>query len=135
MCWLSHKVVGLDGPLHVVQDINPREGLTKIREEWVHRREARGDKVFTQMHYARAGEVTEEMAFVAARERLDVEFVRSEVRHMPHESPVLVGAIGEHRPPAKLAGSAAQRLLPPWEECKLATAAAQARDFPSTLCE
>jgi thiamine biosynthesis protein ThiC len=32
------------------------------------------------MHYARAGVVTEEMAFVAAREGLDAEFVRSEVR-------------------------------------------------------
>ncbi len=31
------------------------------------------------MHYARAGTITEEMAFVAAREGLDPEFVRSEV--------------------------------------------------------
>ena len=34
----------------------------------------------TQMAYARKGVVTEEMAFVAAREGLDPEFVRSEVR-------------------------------------------------------
>ncbi len=33
----------------------------------------------TQMHYARRGEVTPEMAFVAAREGLDPEFVRDEV--------------------------------------------------------
>jgi phosphomethylpyrimidine synthase len=33
----------------------------------------------TQMHYARAGNVTAEMAFVAAREGLDPEFVRDEV--------------------------------------------------------
>ena len=31
------------------------------------------------MHYARQGVITEEMAFCAARERLEPEFVRSEV--------------------------------------------------------
>lgn len=31
------------------------------------------------MYYARQGVITEEMAFVAAREGLDPEFVRSEV--------------------------------------------------------
>jgi len=34
------------------------------------------------MHYARAGTITEEMAFVAAREGLDPEFIRSEVQNM-----------------------------------------------------
>ena len=33
-----------------------------------------------QMHYAKRGVVTEEMAFAAAREGLDSEFVRAEVR-------------------------------------------------------
>jgi phosphomethylpyrimidine synthase len=32
------------------------------------------------MHYARKGIITEEMAFVAAREGVDPEFVRAEVR-------------------------------------------------------
>ena len=59
--------------------MNPREGLPKIRKDWVKKREDRGDKVFTQMHYARQGVITEEMAFCAARERLEPEFVRSEV--------------------------------------------------------
>ena len=36
-------------------------------------------KVVTQQHYAKAGIVTEEMAFCAAREGMDPEFVRSEV--------------------------------------------------------
>ena len=36
-------------------------------------------QVVTQMHYARAGTITEEMAFVAAREGMDPGFVRSEV--------------------------------------------------------
>ena len=35
--------------------------------------------VVTQMHYARQGRVTEEMDFVARREKLDPELVRSEV--------------------------------------------------------
>lgn len=38
--------------------------------------------LFLQMHYAKQGIVTEEMAYVAAREGLDVEFVRSEVRFL-----------------------------------------------------
>ena len=62
-----------------LQGINPREGLPKIRTSWVAKREERGDKVVTQMHYARQGVITEEMAFCAARERLEPEFVRAEV--------------------------------------------------------
>jgi phosphomethylpyrimidine synthase len=40
---------------------------------------ARPGCTVTQLHYARRGEVTPEMAFVATREGLDPEFVRSEV--------------------------------------------------------
>ena len=61
------------------QGIDPRDGLPKLRAGWVGPREARGDATPTQMHYARAGVVTEEMAFVAAREGMAPEFVRSEV--------------------------------------------------------
>lgn len=61
------------------QGINPREGLAKLRQNWIRRREQRGDKVFTQMHYARRGEITEEMLYCAVREGLDPEYVRSEV--------------------------------------------------------
>ena len=50
-----------------------------MRADWIKEREARGDTVFTQMHYARQGQITQEMAFAAAREGLDPEFVRSEV--------------------------------------------------------
>jgi phosphomethylpyrimidine synthase len=57
-----------------------RDGrLPRLREAWVARREARGDANQSQMHYARRGVVTEEMAFVAAREGMSPEFVRSEV--------------------------------------------------------
>ncbi|CAI5476360.1 unnamed protein product, partial [Closterium sp. Yama58-4] len=61
------------------QNIDCREGLPKLREAWVARREKRGDKCFTQMHYAKKGIITEEMLYCATREKLDPEFVRSEV--------------------------------------------------------
>src|SRR5881397_3027271 len=49
---------------------------SEMRSEWV--RSRTGDNV-TQLHYARKGIVTEEMAHVAKREHLDSELVRSEV--------------------------------------------------------
>ena len=39
----------------------------------------RGHASPTQLHYARQGEITPEMAFVAAREGLPATFVRDEV--------------------------------------------------------
>ena len=61
------------------QGFDPRAGLPPLRSEWTARRKARGDRNFSQMHCARAGEITEEMRFVAEREGMDAEFVRSEV--------------------------------------------------------
>ncbi len=49
----------------------------KLRESWVQKRLKDSNR--TQMHYARQGIITEEMVFVAERERLEPEFVRSEV--------------------------------------------------------
>lgn len=63
----------------LMQGFDPREGLPKLRQPWVENRLVRGDKVLTQMHYAKRGIITEEMAFAAAREGMDPEFVRSEV--------------------------------------------------------
>jgi phosphomethylpyrimidine synthase len=48
-----------------------------MRKEWVAKRET--DRVRTQMHYARKGIVTEEMQYVANRERIAPELVRDEV--------------------------------------------------------
>jgi phosphomethylpyrimidine synthase len=48
-----------------------------MRAEWIARR--RGHANVTQMHYARQGMVTEEMAHVAKRERLEPELIRAEV--------------------------------------------------------
>ena len=57
------------------------EGLPKLRQEWIDARV--NDPADTgnrsQMHYARRGIVTPEMAYVAAREGVDAEFVRSEI--------------------------------------------------------
>jgi phosphomethylpyrimidine synthase len=48
-----------------------------MRAEWIAKR--RGQANVTQLHLARQGLVTEEMAFVAGRERLSPELVRDEV--------------------------------------------------------
>src|SRR5262245_58417468 len=55
-----------------------RSGLPKLREPWIDARRRTG-VVGTQLHYARRGTVTPEMEFIAAREGLPSEFVRSEV--------------------------------------------------------
>src|SRR5512140_1481268 len=53
------------------------------RAEWIARRKAEaaktGDTNMSQMHFARKGIVTEEMMFVADRERITPELVRTEV--------------------------------------------------------
>ncbi|HKD74944.1 MAG TPA: phosphomethylpyrimidine synthase ThiC [Ktedonobacterales bacterium] len=54
-----------------------------LRAQWIaNRRDAAskvGEENFSQMHYARHGIVTEEMAYVAARENITPELVRDEV--------------------------------------------------------
>ncbi|MCA8954586.1 MAG: phosphomethylpyrimidine synthase ThiC, partial [Planctomycetes bacterium] len=61
------------------QGHDPAKGLPPRRAAWIARRVARGDRNFSQMHCARRGEITEEMRFVALRENVDAEFVRSEI--------------------------------------------------------
>src|SRR5579862_8592623 len=55
----------------------------KPRAEWIARRREEaarsGDSNMSQMHFARKGLITEEMLFVAEREKLTPETVRSEV--------------------------------------------------------
>jgi phosphomethylpyrimidine synthase len=48
-----------------------------MRADWVAKR--RGQDNVSQMHYARQGIVTEEMHYVANRERLPVALIRDEV--------------------------------------------------------
>jgi phosphomethylpyrimidine synthase len=75
------------------------------REEWPGSRRpplrARAGRTVTQLHYARRGIVTPEMAYVAAREGCDVELVRSEVAagraiipanvNHPESEPMVIG--------------------------------------------
>ena len=100
---------GGEPPLRVYDTSGPRgadvrTGLPPLRREWIagrgdvsavtpaavrngdgplpdglRRPAVRGRGAVSQMHYARRGEVTPEMEFVAVREGLDPEFVRSEV--------------------------------------------------------
>ena len=99
---------------------NEKTGLPKLRRPWIL---ARGDveectssliphpssfplrakpgKIVTQLHYARQGIVTPEMEFIAIRENLDPEFVRSEVArgraiipaniNHPESEPMIIG--------------------------------------------
>ena len=67
------RVYDTSGP----QDFDVRAGLPKLRAPWIAAR--RGSASITQLQFARAGVVTDEMAFVAIREGFDPEFVRAEV--------------------------------------------------------
>jgi phosphomethylpyrimidine synthase len=58
--------------------------MSNVRGDWIQKRLAEASingagRNMTQMHYARKGGVTEEMEYVARREKLDAEFVRQEV--------------------------------------------------------
>ena len=96
---------GGEPPLRVYDTSGPeghdvRDGLPAVRGEWIagRRVESRGSRVetspstldprpstlrgtgpITQLHFARRGEITEEMEYVAIREGVEAEFVRSEV--------------------------------------------------------
>ncbi len=93
----SLRVYDTTGP----QGCDPRVGLPKLRAPWIEPRLRRGDSNHSQMHYARRGVVTEEMRFVAEREQMDAEFVRSEVargraiipanRNHPELEPMIIG--------------------------------------------
>ncbi len=83
------------------RSVDPHHGLPKLRQPWIDRRVARGDTNFSQMHYARRGEITEEMRFVALREGVSPDFVRDEIargraiipanRKHPEAEPMIIG--------------------------------------------
>src|SRR5579863_10573353 len=55
-----------------------------LRDGWIDKREAatataNGNRNMSQMHFARQGVITEEMEFIAKRERLEPDLIRSEV--------------------------------------------------------
>jgi phosphomethylpyrimidine synthase len=118
------RVYDTSGP----HGVDVREGLPALRAPWIaarggvvettasyrpvapggpeippslRRRVVRGTGPVTQLHYARKGEVTPEMEFIALREGLDAEFVRSEVArgraiipaniNHPESEPMIIG--------------------------------------------
>ena len=58
--------------------IDVHSGLPRTRQPWVDSREPVNGAV-TQLAHAKAGTITAEMRFVAAREGMDPEYVRQEV--------------------------------------------------------
>ncbi len=87
--------------VHAMTPDDLRRGLPKLRKAWIDRRVARDGHNKTQMAYARAGEITEEMRFIALRESVSPELVRSEVaagraiipanmKH-PESEPMIIG--------------------------------------------
>ncbi|MCL8025796.1 phosphomethylpyrimidine synthase ThiC [Nocardioides bruguierae] len=76
-------------------------GLPALRAPWLAARAERADGLVTQLELARAGVVTEEMRYAAAREGCDPELVRSEVAagraiipanvHHPELEPMVIG--------------------------------------------
>lgn len=77
-------------------EIDVHAGLHPMRAGWISAREHD-----TQLGWAKAGVITNEMEFIAARERMDPEFVRSEVaagravipvnRRHPESEPAIIG--------------------------------------------
>ena len=116
------RVYDSSGP----QDIDVRHGLPSVRDEWIlgrgdvsktertrepaadvempeglKRRTLRGSASVTQMTYARRGEITPEMEFVAIREGMEPDYVREEVArgraiipsniNHPESEPMIIG--------------------------------------------
>ena len=83
------------------QGCDPHRGLPPRRAPWIAPRVERSDPNHSQMHYARQGVITEEMQFVALRENVEPEFVRSELasgraiipanRNHPELEPMIIG--------------------------------------------
>ncbi|HEV8385848.1 MAG TPA: phosphomethylpyrimidine synthase ThiC, partial [Candidatus Acidoferrales bacterium] len=81
---------------------NNGHSVPQPRAEWIARREGEnGNGNFSQMHYARKGVITEEMEYVALREKLSGELIRDEVArgrmiipaniHHPELEPMAIG--------------------------------------------
>ena len=118
----AHRLYDTSGP-HGDPGIvvNVESGLAPLRAPWIERRgdtvasgargpaqrfdhavrRARGGANVSQMHYARRGVVSDEMAFVALREGVEPEFVRAEIArgravmpaniNHPESEPMIIG--------------------------------------------
>jgi len=83
-------------------DVNGHNAAAQPRAEWLAVRvKENGDGNFSQMHYARRGVVTEEMTYIALKEKIAPELVRDEVArgrmiipaniHHPELEPMAIG--------------------------------------------
>jgi phosphomethylpyrimidine synthase len=66
------RVYDTSGP----QGVDVRKGLPGLRAKWI---ASRNGGPLTQLHFARRGQITPEMEFIALREAMPADFVRSEV--------------------------------------------------------
>ncbi|MBW0432377.1 phosphomethylpyrimidine synthase ThiC [Leptospira yasudae] len=90
-----------EGALSDKQPSDYKNGIAKLRQEWIRKRLDRGDTNHSQMYYAKQGIVTEEMCYVALRENMNPEFVRSAIasgrailpsnRNHPELEPMIIG--------------------------------------------
>ncbi|MDT7653048.1 MAG: phosphomethylpyrimidine synthase [Pseudonocardiales bacterium] len=96
-----HDVYDTSGPYtDESATVEVRAGLPALRAPWIGAREPVGGAA-TQLAWARAGVITPEMRFIAIRESVDVELVRSEVargravipanRCHPEAEPMIIG--------------------------------------------
>ena len=85
----------------VAPTYRPQPDAPEIPENLRRKTVLRGTGNVTQMHYAKRGEITPEMEFIAIRENVDPEFVRSEVArgraiipaniNHPESEPMIIG--------------------------------------------
>ena len=99
---------------------NPTLEILKPRAKWIERRKAEaarsGDTNVSQMHFARKGLITEEMAYVAKREKLTPELVRDEIAagrliipaniNHPELEPMAIGVASKCKVNANIGNSA-----------------------------
>ena len=81
--------------------IDLHSGLPALRADWIAERTLRGAQTTTQLGYAKANVITDEMRFIATREGMDPEFVRAEVaagravipanKNHPEAEPMIIG--------------------------------------------
>lgn len=99
---------------------NPTLEILKPRAEWIAQRKAEaartGDTNVSQMHFARKGLITEEMAYVAKREQISPELVRDEIAagrliipaniNHPELEPMAIGVASKCKVNANIGNSA-----------------------------
>src|SRR5579883_1667400 len=109
-----------NGTLHTDTDVQSAREILKPRAEWVAKRKAEaertGDRNVSQMHFARQGRITEEMEYVARRENLPAELIRSEIAagrliipaniNHPELEPMAIGVASKCKVNANIGNSA-----------------------------